>query len=73
MLTLRGIVVDLSCRGQGLARRLLGGIAARFPGRRWVVPAIVPEGLANEFFFRSGFRQATISQFEMVYGLSGNE
>ncbi len=73
VLTLRGIVVDSSCRGRGDARRLLGGLAARFPDRRWVVPAIVPEGLATEFFLRSGFRQATISQFEMVHGLHGRK
>ena len=53
VLALRGIVVDSSCRRQGHARRLLGGLATRFPGRRWVVPAIVPVGLADDFFLFS--------------------
>ena len=71
VLTLRGIVVDSSCRRQGHARRLLGGLAVRFPGRRWVVPAIVPDGLATEFFLSNGLRHATISQLEMTHGLHG--
>ncbi len=51
----------------GHARRLLGGLAARFPGRRWVVPAMVPEELAADFFLSNGFRPAAISQLEMAY------
>lgn len=67
----RGIVVASSCRRQGHARRLLRGLAARFPDRRWVVPAIVPESLAAEFFLSNGFRRAAISQFEMAHRLHG--
>lgn len=71
VLTLRGIVVDSAHRRQGHARRLLRGLAARFPGRRWVVPAIVPETLADEWFLSNGFQHAAISQFEMARGLHG--
>ena len=71
--TLRGIVVDSSWRRQGHARRLLGGLANRFPGRRWVVPAIVPAELASEFFLSNGFRHAAISQLEMAHDLGGGK
>lgn len=51
-------------RGQG--RRLLQSVFDRFPGSVWVIPAMVPEGLAAPFLRAGGFRQSAITQAEMA-------
>lgn len=67
---LLGIVVPQSARRRGHASRLLRAIADAFPGRRWVVPAIVPEGFAAPFFARLGWERSPLAQFEMALDLT---
>lgn len=64
--TLRALVVATGHRRHGHGKALLGALAARYPGRRWVVPAMVPEELAARFFVSSGFALSPLSQFEMI-------
>ena len=66
VVTLRSLVVTTGMRRQGHGKTLLRALAARFPGRRWAVPALVPEKLADHFFAASSFTPSALSQFEMV-------
>lgn len=50
-------------RGQG--GRLLLSILDRFPDTGWIIPAMVPEGLAASFLLACGFRQSALTQVEM--------
>lgn len=68
---LRTLVVAGEKRRRGEGSRLLRALAARLPGRRWKVPAIVPEQLGAAFFAANGLRRQPLTQLEMAYGLSG--
>ncbi|MBB5788174.1 GNAT family N-acetyltransferase [Jiangella mangrovi] len=57
---------DPAARRQGHARALLGALRATFPGRNWVVPAIVPEDAGAAFFAATGWVRADLAQYEMV-------
>ncbi|MCY1077347.1 GNAT family N-acetyltransferase [Archangium lansingense] len=66
---LRSLVVAGEKRRQGEGSRLVRAIAAQLPGRRWRVPAIVPEQLGADFFAAMGLRRQALTQLEMEYGL----
>jgi GNAT superfamily N-acetyltransferase len=66
-LTFRGLLTSPSHRRRGLARRLLGAISARFPGRALHFPPVFPEEASPEFFRAVGFSQAALAQHEMIW------
>jgi ribosomal protein S18 acetylase RimI-like enzyme len=70
---LRSVVVPGEQRRRGEGSRLLRALAARLPGRRWRIPAIVPESLGAGFFAAQGLRRQTLTQLEMVHGLQPGE
>ncbi|PTL75851.1 N-acetyltransferase [Vitiosangium sp. GDMCC 1.1324] len=70
---LRSLVVAREKRRQGEGSRLVRGLAARLPGRRWKVPAISPEELGAPFFTAMGLRRQALTQLEMVHGLQEGE
>jgi ribosomal protein S18 acetylase RimI-like enzyme len=63
-LTIRGLAVAPSHQRQGWATRMVAALLAAHPGKRWVVPAILPEEY-GEVFVRCGFTRVDISQFQM--------
>lgn len=70
-LTVRGVLTLRGHRRQGWATRLLGGLAARFPGRALAVPQLIPERLGAEFFAACGFSRTPLSLLEMELPLQG--
>ena len=60
------IAVVPESRGQGLARRLVEGVAALYPGKTLFTSIDVPEDLTRGFFERTGFREMSLRQFEMA-------
>lgn len=71
-LTLLGLVVAAEHRRQGWGTRMARALAARFPGRPWSIPAIVPEELAPGFFARGGWERQEITQWEMALDLAAS-
>lgn len=69
IIILRALVVPPEARRQGEGTRFLQALAHKFPERRFVVPALVPEVLADSFMLRNGFQHSELSQFEMVCSL----
>jgi GNAT superfamily N-acetyltransferase len=65
-LRLIALYVEPNRRRRGLGSALLGALELRYPARPWQVPAIVPEGLADAFFKRVGWRKAQLAQVEMA-------
>jgi ribosomal protein S18 acetylase RimI-like enzyme len=70
-LTLSALVVPREHRRQGWGTRMLGALAAAYPGKAWQAVAIVPQDLAPHFFARTGWERQGISQFEMRLDLDG--
>ena len=64
-LALTALVVPRAHRRQGWGSRLLQALAARHPGRPWLISPVVPEDLAPGFFTRPGWQRNAISQWEM--------
>jgi len=62
---IRALMVPKGLRRQGRGRRLLQALWARFPGKRWTVPQISPEGF-DGFFGAAGFTRHELNQFEMM-------
>ncbi|AEI66051.1 GNAT family N-acetyltransferase [Corallococcus macrosporus] len=76
-LVLRSISVEPSVRGQGVGRKLLRALAARWPGKPLAVSAIVPEGPLGRFFLGAGLAPTPLTQLELslplaVGGEAGN-
>ena len=69
VMVLRALIVPLEAGRQGEGTRLLQALAQEFPGRRLVVPAIVPEALADDFMLKNGFQHSELSQWEMACSL----
>jgi GNAT superfamily N-acetyltransferase len=67
---LRGIVVRSADRRHGHGVSMLRALFARYPGKTWFVPAIVPEGLADHLFCSAGFSAGALTQFEMSMALT---
>jgi ribosomal protein S18 acetylase RimI-like enzyme len=65
---IRAVVTEPGSRRLGRAAALLGGLMARYPESRWLVPALCPEEAAG-LFTRLGFRRAALSQYQMVLDL----
>ncbi|HJX28239.1 MAG TPA: GNAT family N-acetyltransferase [Thermoanaerobaculia bacterium] len=59
------LVVPRSRRRQGYGSRIVRALDAAFPGKTWMVSAIVPETLAPDFFPKLGWERTKINQFEM--------
>lgn len=66
---LDSILVPRAKRRKRWGTRMLAALSALLPGREWLVPAVVPEDLAAEFFFANGFHREQIRQYEMVLRL----
>jgi ribosomal protein S18 acetylase RimI-like enzyme len=70
-ITLVALVVPRSHRRSGWGTRLMQALVARFPGKAWSIPQLVPEELAPTFFTRYGWKQMDTNQQEMVLDLTG--
>ncbi|MDX2007504.1 MAG: N-acetyltransferase [Meiothermus sp.] len=66
-----GLVVRRALRRQGWGTRALEALMHLHAGKSCQVPQIVPEGLAPEFFARSGFALTQLNQVEMHLDLIG--
>ncbi|NOK05305.1 MULTISPECIES: GNAT family N-acetyltransferase [Myxococcus] len=64
-LVVRSVGVEPSARGQGAGRRLLGALAARWPGKALAVSAVVPEGPLTRFFLGAGLGATPLTQLEL--------
>lgn len=64
------LVVPRSRRRQGYGSRIVRALDAAFPGKTWMVSAIVPETIAPDFFPKLGWERTKINQFEMRLDLS---
>lgn len=63
--SLVALLVPRSHRRQGHGSRLVRALDAAFPGKAWVVSAILPETLAPEFLSKLGWERTKINQLEM--------
>jgi ribosomal protein S18 acetylase RimI-like enzyme len=70
VMTLTALVVPRADRRKGWGTRLMRALYAAFAGRRWTIPATVPEDLAPSFFTRCGWELQDTNQLEMVLDLS---
>ena len=66
---LRALIVPPAFRRQGHAGRLLAALAARYPERTWLVPALCPEEL-DGWFSAHGFKRTSLSQRQLRLDLS---
>lgn len=64
--TVIAVHTDPPARRQGHGRALLAALRDAFPGRRWAVPAIVPEAAGAPFFAATGWVRDELAQYEMV-------
>lgn len=58
-------------RSQGQATRLIKALFARFPGKTWAFPGIIPEEMES-FLTKIGFELETLGQYQMILNLAGN-
>jgi predicted GNAT family N-acyltransferase len=58
------VLVEERVRGNDLAMEILGNLMANYEGKKWHVPAIVPEEM-GELFERAGFERQSITQWQM--------
>ena len=65
VLSMRGLTLARAHRGQGLGRRFMDALRARFPGRRWRVAPRSPDGHADGFVLALGFERMDLAQHEM--------
>jgi ribosomal protein S18 acetylase RimI-like enzyme len=70
VITLIAFVVPRSHRRNGWGTRLMQALFARFPGKAWSIPQLVPEELAPTFFTRYGWKPMGTNQLEMVLDLT---
>jgi GNAT superfamily N-acetyltransferase len=66
---LDAIVVPRAKRRKGWGRRMLNALYRLYPNRAWMVNAVIPEDLTNDFFLANGFQRHKIRQYEMVLRL----
>ncbi len=50
---------------QGIGRRFMRNLLARFPDQPWTIPATLPASQAAGFLAATGWKQAALSQLEM--------
>lgn len=58
------LLVEAHARGQGLGTEMLKAMIAHHPGKRWQMPAVLPEELWKTFE-RAGFEKENVSQWQM--------
>ena len=68
--SLVALVVPRAWRRQGYGSRIVRALDAAFPGKTWMMSAIVPETLALDFFPKLGWERTKINQLEMRLELS---
>lgn len=61
---IRSLVVRPESRGQGQARRLIKAVIAKYPGKKWLVPALCPEEV-GPVFEKVGLQRGELSQLQM--------
>lgn len=61
---IRSLVVRPESRGQGQARRLIEAVIAKYPGKKWLVPALCPEEV-GPVFEKVGLQRGELSQLQM--------
>jgi ribosomal protein S18 acetylase RimI-like enzyme len=61
---IRSLIVLPAARGQGQARQLIRAVIARYPNKKWLIPALCPEEVGG-LFEKTGFKGAALSQFQM--------
>ena len=66
----QAVIVPLDARRQGEGTRFLQVLAHQFPGRQLMVPAVVPEALADGFMLGNGSQHGERSQWEMGCSLA---
>lgn len=64
-LAVRALLTEPAARGQGSATLALRAIMARWPGKPWRVPALMPEEFAPAFT-GAGLARADLSQWQMT-------
>ena len=64
--TLCTLVVESTARRRGWGTRLLRGLSARFPGKKWRFSILTPEEIPGPFFTRLGFRKESLTQIQMT-------
>ncbi|MDQ2691773.1 MAG: GNAT family N-acetyltransferase, partial [Chloroflexota bacterium] len=62
------LLVEEHARGQGLGSQILRAVMARHPGKRWQMPAVLPEELWR-VFEKAGFKKENLSQWQMKRAL----
>ena len=64
-ITICTLVVEPGARRQGSGSRLLRALSARFSGKKWRIPILVPEEIPMAFFTQLGFRKESLTQIQM--------
>jgi ribosomal protein S18 acetylase RimI-like enzyme len=62
--SIRSVIVRPEARRQGQATRLLNAIIAKYPNKKWLVPALCPEEIGG-LFVKAGFSLDKLSQLQM--------
>jgi hypothetical protein len=65
------LLVPATKRRQGWGTRMLHALAAHDGAATVLVPQLVPETLAPEFFAATGWERDPLDQFEMAMDLTG--
>lgn len=68
--TLTALVVHPDVRRRGYGTRLIAGLQARFAGRPWSIPPLVPADTAAPFFQSTGWAKHELEQTEMSCDLT---
>ncbi len=69
VLRLVAFAVDPAQRRQGVGRRFMRDLQGLFPGRAWVIPAILPDTLADDFLRATAWERTPLTQSEMILTL----
>ena len=64
-ITICTLVVEPGARRLGWASRMVGALSARFTGKKWRIPILIPEEIPVAFFTRLGFRKEPLNQIQM--------
>jgi len=64
------LLVERERRGHGFGTDILKTVIANHPGKKWHMPALLPEEL-GKVFERAGFEREALSQWQMKLNLKG--
>lgn len=67
---LLALAVDPAAQRQGVGRRFLDAVGARYPGKAFAITATLPESQAHAFLAATGWQRTPISQIEMELTLA---